>query len=448
MKQEKRLIDLEYDEAVGRLAIIQLEDQIHRANAIAPQKDIETIARAAVERKSALQSVCVDGTGMDRFSPNLRATVTNVYGMTEKEMFEAGAIPMTQEQQKALLTLERYRKSLAFYRSQVAAPALTLAETTGSRVRCAYRLIRQLALIYGDCKPGKLLVETISTYQHQLSKWELPHPYVPGQGLFRGYHAVIELLQAFNERMVTYTIHGNNCKPVYCWGLSYLPVPVPDQAFPDQSPLILAERRKNSDFPPKYSPFDDYGLVSQLFIYEQIANVLDIGKDDPQELAGLSALLNPNIARLAWPSRDELETFEETILFPWIYHQLTKYSYEHTCRQLQQEMRLTYIEAMDYLETAKHFVKYVARFNKDLERSIMLSKVDALTDKCIEDGLVTTALNAMKLKAMMTDLTRPGDDIHEDQQLALSTGLREKINAVESRETKELPESIQPPERS
>jgi hypothetical protein len=248
-------------------------------------------------------------------------------------------------------------------------------------------------------------------------------------------------MTAMDPNVTSYTFHGNNCKPVYHWGLSYLPVPIPDQMYPDQAPQILADMRRNRVVPEGYSPYDDVGLMTQLFIYEQIAEHLDIGRSEPREAAALAALLHPNIARLAWPTRDELENYEEMLLFPWIYHTLITNSNERTARILSNQIGVTHFEAMDYLEAAKYYIQYIARFGRDIERPLMLSRVDGLVDRCLDDQMVTTALNGMKLKMQALGITSPGEELAEDRQTALSSGLREKIKKHE--ETKQLKEGTE-----
>jgi len=424
-------LDFERDANQGRLAAVKLREQIHRGNALAPHADIDEIARLTQEKREALRSVTIDGSNIWRFSPSLRAINHNIGQLSEADLRNSGAVPLSALQVKQADALEKHRQSLEYLRQTLAAPAMTLEQISGDRVRIAYRLVRQLALIKGDTKLGRLLVQDLSSAQYHLSKWEFPWPYAPGTGLFRHYSHICEVLLSLNEYPVIYTWHGNNCKPVYTWGVSYLPVPVPDAVFPDQNPLVLAEMRRNRIVPDNYDPFDDYGLIAQLFVYEQIAEVLDIGRDDPREAAALSALVHPGIARLAWPTHDEIEMYEEQILMPWIYSIICDFSYEHVATLLQTTLHLSYIEAMDYVEAAKHFIAHVAKYPKEVEKGVMLSKIDRLLDVCVRDGLVTTALNAMKLKMQAIGLTTPGEDLHEDRQLALSSGLREILKKHE-----------------
>lgn len=337
--------------------------------------------------------------------------------------------------------LDRYRASVEYLQQLLQGPTLTLQQIAGDRTRIAYRLIRLMAQIKGDVKPGELLLKQLSNYENLTTKWEFPLPYRPGRGTFRGVRHVIKILLELNNAHTTYTFEqGPSAPATYTWGTSYLPVPVPDDIFPDQDPKMIAQARRLEQIPADYDEYEDYGLIGQLYMYEQCASHLNIGKDDPMEMAALSALLNPKIARLAWPTVDEMEAFEETVLLPWVYHWMTRYSYEKMQSFLQEQLKVTYLEAMDLLETAKYFVSKVARFSKDIERGVMFSKVDRLMDDCQLSGMVSTELNAMKLKMQAVGLTTPGEDLYQDRQMALSSGLRDKIkkHEVKKVENKEI----------
>lgn len=420
------------DANAGAIAVTRLKNSLLRANIDAPVTDLAAISYMVAEKQVAMGHVTCDGSNLERFSPQLRNIVSNVSTLTEEDMRRSNGVPLSKDDVIRLDKLAAYKNSMEYMRLVLQGPALTLEQTAGDRTRLAYRLIRMLAKIRGDVKAGDLLLVKLSSWAHVVTKWEMPLPFIPGRGTFRGVRHIVELLNDMNKPHVTYTYgQGEGQGQVYTWGVSYLPVPIPDQDYPDQAPQMLASYRMDRHVPENYDPCEDYGLVAQLFIYEQLAEHLGIGQDNPNEIAALTALLHPKIARLAWPTLDELESFEETVLLPWIKGRMAVYSYDRVIADMMELMHMTYIEAMDMLETGKSFVRYIARYSKEMERSIMFTKLDVLGDDCVADGMISTRLNTMKLRMMAIGLTTPGDDIHEDRQIALSSGLREKIKKHE-----------------
>jgi hypothetical protein len=119
--------------------------------------------------------------------------------------------------------------------------------------------------------------------------------------------------------------------------------------------------------------------------------------------------------------------YEETVLYPWLYNLIINNSYERSSIILRQQLGVSYIEAMDWIETAKHFASHICKFARETERGVMISRVDRLSDDSHDASMFTTELNSMKLKMQAIGLTNPGEELNEDRQTALSSGLRERI---------------------
>ncbi len=365
---------------------------------------------------------------------------------TELEMLRSGAIPMSEDDIKAFHLMQERRTSVQYRREQSKIPSMTLAEITGARIKVAYRLTRYMAHVRGIGKMGQPLVFVLGASNSQLNLYELPIVYDPTAGLYRGMGAVRKLLDIANQGpyIYSYDIDGEQYKAK---GMSILPPPIHDGYFPNTGPP--SDFRRTGYTPPDYQATTDVPLAIYLNICELLVHYLGIGDDDIQEQAAVQALLNPKIARLAWPCRDDLETFEEAVLLPYvgrIYAKkaqdstidfLVKGTTDHNGVVTLKGMGLTHAEAFDVLETYKTYAQQVNVFDPEKERSPIITKLQRLAEECSEAGMVTTELNTYKAYLQTLGLTKHDEDTNIDKRAALGSVLEAKV--LESRKLTEQP---------
>jgi len=396
----------------------------------------------------ALDTVTIDGESSIPIHPELVAlSLKRLIPDTESQMLLSNALPLSEADVVMIQRKKKFTESLQYLKEQVRLTSLTLAETTGPRVRVAYRLCRYMTHIRGIGPVGEPMLWALRSDDVNINRYEIPEPYIPEIGWFRGLAALRQLLQNISESQYTYTYQRYK-NIVTIKGMSILPPPLPDQYLSNKPHID----RKNGVVPVNYDPKGDVPLAYYLNIMEFLVRHLGIGGGEHKIAGGFAgikeglpggpttinsintddrgavlALLNPEIARLAWPSRDDLETFEEYILFPYIEQLLIDHSQIAAEDTLKAEMGLTRSEALDYVEAAKFYAREVHNYVPEKERSILISKIQNLAERCDKASMVTTELNSFKVLSQILHLTKHEEDTNLDKREGLKNALKEKI---------------------
>lgn len=389
--------------------------------------------------KSALRHTTVDGLSSDEIDAELQAQPNKRYlPDTEIEMLQTLAIPMTEAELKISKQMLKYTTSVQYRQEQLAIPTKTLTEITGARIRVAYRLIRYMSHVRGIGRVGIPLVRSMGTNNPQINLFELPLPYDPTRGWYRGLSAVRNLLATIQESnyRYTYIIDG---KIYTAEGMSILPPPMHDGYYPNNGQAngkTVWEYRREQYVPGDYKGDTDGPLAIYLNICELLVRHLGIAEVSVEEQAAVAAMLNPKIARLAWPCRDEIETFEEFILMPYVGKVLVEKSQDNAIRALKEDLLLTHAEAFDMIEMYKTYAREINTFDPEMERSPALSKLQNLEQSCGDAGMVTTQLNTQKTFLQVLGLTKQEEDSNMDRKQALSGMLEAEI--VEKAKNEEI----------
>jgi hypothetical protein len=370
----------------------------------------------------ALSSTKVDGYTKQPLPVSLQAYNTKKYlPDTEIEMLHSSALPMSDVDIKEFQEIQKRTNSLQFRVKQLQSPARTLAEITGSRVRIAYRLTKYMTHIRGIGGIGQPVIFSTASANAQINLLELPMPFNPAVGWYRGLTAVRNLLaeETENRRQYTFLINGEVYKTT---GLSILPPPLHDEYFPQDNTPPYEYRRSNYS-PPSYNPLSDGPLNTYLNICEFLVRHLSIGEEDVDEQAAVIALLNPKIARLAWPCRDDIENFEEYVLLPYVNKIVVECSRIKAIDRVKKELKLTQAEAFDFVETAVTYSEQAFTYDANRERSTMLNKLHHLAEDCDEAAMKTTQLNSYKTILQVLGLTKHEEDSNLDRREVLSSAL-------------------------
>lgn len=432
--------------------IEKLKSTIHKPLLPTTQgTSIAELLEAKALQSTAQSIVTVSGGNIEQFPPCFVSNSLNIFSPTpEQEIFESSPIPLTKEQVDIFDAKSRRKAKMQDLESRLNAPNTPIAELYGTKILIAYRLIRSMAQIRGDIGIGDLLLEKLSSSSQTASKWDFPLPFYIGRGCFRGCRDVIHVLQhCSNSPSIRYSYRPSPESTTYyiTRGLPLLPPPLIDAYFPADQVLDL----RDTPYSPKgYDPSEDPALTYFLLANELLSEFLNLENDSEEARKSVAALLNPKIARLAWPGRDDLETFEENVLFPYISNLISYNSYQKVIDTLQRPvwysavgssgeifggLGLTRQESIDYLETAKYYNSRVATFSVKTERSVMLNKLDTLSDICRESGMVNTELKTHQLRMQAVGLTQAESPV-EDLRKALSKRLRAKIDKYEDNNQK------------
>ena len=402
----------------------------------------------------AIECVTIDGESPIPVCANLIAHSTkSLIPATESEMLLSQAVPLSEADLKMIAKKKAFTQSLQYRQKLMKMTSLTLQETTGARVRVAYRLCRYLAHIYGYGGMGEPLCMSLGSSNAEVNLYDIPSRFDKTVGWYRGLDAVRQMLHNISESQYTYT-YDLQGQLYTTKGMSILPPPLPDQYFSSQNPHL---DRKRGIAPTNYDPKADVPLAFYLNVMELLVRHLGIGGGDHNIAGGFTgvgegasnaqnpakgvnsinsddngaviALLNPNIARLAWPCRDDIETFEEYILLPYIVEILTDHSDIATENRLKGEMGLTRSEASDYVMMAKVFAQQAHTYDPEMERSVEVGRVQRLADECKDAGMVSTQLNCRKTLLQIFGLTKHDDDTNVDKREGLRNSLEERITA-------------------
>ena len=129
----------------------------------------------------------------------------------------------------------------------------------------------------------------------------------------------------------------------------------------------------------------------------------------------------------SWFVGDDIETFEESVLMPYVGRIVVAKSQDNAIDELKRLMGLTHTEALDMVETYKTYAANVNVFDPQRQRSIMFSRVEALAQECSDAGMVTTQLNANKLLMQSLGLTKQDEESNVDRRDALGSALEAEI---------------------
>lgn len=409
----------------------------------------EKLYQGIARTLNALDNVCIDGHSTTPLHVELLANSFKRYiPDTEVCMKLSEALPMSDADIKAVKAKKAIEQTLEYIKANVSATAKTLNEITGARIRVAYRLCRFMSHLTGQGKLGEPSIFTMTGNLPDANLYEIPMPYDPIKGLSTGMATPRVLLEEITNSQYTYTILLGG-QPYKTIGMSILPPPMHDSYFPE-NPAIL---RKNNYTPANYDPKSDTPLAFYLNIMEFLVRHLGIGggnlsgagaytgtknqspdkgvrTQNLDDRSAVLALLNPDIARLAWPARDDLETFEEHVLIPYVERLIVDNSPLDAGKILEEEMGLTHFETEDYMEVAKTYAMDAHNFDSERERSIMINKVHGLSSRCKDAGMVSTELKSLSTISQILGLTKHTEDTTIDRRDGLKSALEDSLEAV------------------
>lgn len=399
--------------------------------------DSESLYRVIAETLDALSTTYIDGHSHTPLPKRLQAHSTKQFiPDTEIDMLQQNAVPASDDEIKALRDIISRRHSMQYRLEELKMPTKTLAEITGSRIRLAYRLVRYMSHIRGIGGVGQPLLFSTASSNSQVNLLEIPLPYNPSVGWYRGLASVRNLLAEVSEADYHYTYilavtdpaTGETRNQIYSTkGMSILPPPLHDKYFPNNGQKNWQYRRKQHT-PEWYSPLSDGPLNTYLNMVEFLVRHLGIDQSSNlEDQAAATALLNPAIARLAWPCRDDIETYEEYVLLPYLNRIAVEKSPIEAIEEVKKALNLTHAEAFDFMETAKTYGEQAFTYDASRERALMINKLHGLASDCSDAGMVTTQLNSFKTIAQILGLTKHEEEVNIDRRETLAGVLEAEV---------------------
>lgn len=370
----------------------------------------EQMYKNKMEASSACTSMSLD----DSFTAVLPARLSgmlqdNALPSTPRQEINTGLLPPVDE---SLLIFEGIQKSedkgLARYKELLDMRSLTLADTKGYRIRTAYRLIRQMARIRGLLEGWTWIQSAIdhTTTPEGVSAWSVPIRLKPSMYLtgFRGIRNVLNRMDGAKEIYTVNTPHGMRGYK----GITTLPPPLPDSAYPVKSPAELWAWRLSGEVPGTYRPEADKQLCLYCEAMTLLAHQMSIDEGAPEEpwsgIYGKAGLLNPGTARLAWPTRDELVLYEEELLLH-VFDMISSKSEIGTRMYLMQFFGFSRAESVDIIKTAIAAGGMLYNETAEDQRSVILKRISAIADKASHACDPRAELSAIKLQAQLLGLT-------------------------------------------
>lgn len=322
-------------------------------------------------------------------------------------------------------------------------PQLCLEELGPWRVRAAWRLVREMARARGVIEADQMLIELEDAYSPQAAPtfdgapaatslmydpWITPEQHiVPGK---QGKQAVKQGTEAYTAMRTHQLILGAEAtlenkdeyrpfqwvlsqateetpqqqwNPVHYKGLPLLPPPIP---LPWIDPTNPDKPREGYD--PK-NPEHDPALHAYLAILKGIVSMfyIDLGTETDQNAGryGLAGLMDPELIRLAFPSRFQMMAFEG-LLVEETLDLVIKAGKSKAREELQKHYGLQPIECLQLVRIAT--IKAIELTSGDVEedRSVMILRLEAAAARARDSLDIRAEIAALKNIAVVQGLAR------------------------------------------
>lgn len=370
----------------------------------------EQMYKNKMEASMACATLSLDDAFTSILPANLSGMLQdNALPSTPRQEINTGLLPPVDE---SMLIFEEVQnseaKGLQKYRKLLDMGSLTLADTKGYRIRTAYRLIRQMARIRGLLEGWTWIQSALdfAVTPEGVSAWSVPmrlkqSMYLTG---FRGIRNVLNRMDGARE---IYTVNTPQGMRGYK-GITTLPPPLPDSAYPVKAPAELWAWRLSGAAPDTYVPQNDKQLCLYCEAMALLSHQMSIDEGSPEEpwagIYGKAGLFNPGTARLAWPTRDELVLYEEELLLH-TFDMISTKSEIGTRKYLMQFFGFSRAEAVDIVKTAIAAGGMLYNETAEDQRSVILKRISSIADKASDSCDPRAELSAIKLQAQLLGLT-------------------------------------------
>lgn len=324
--------------------------------------------------------------------------------------------------------------------------------TTTERVRCAWRITREMARTKRLLAHDEPMIESLTTQtKTALCKWNMPEHTGPGlhdsedrfgntnvnQLLTRLYADAMRLrpqywIWCFTNHAPVVNAEVDHVTEVgeeYFDPQPHTPAPQePTQEIPQTisraglalmpPPVPLIHYDDNWQISPEYSPHDDPALSLYIAAVGYTADYLGVwaGSLSDKELGsrGMLGMTNPHTIRLAFPTRLQIMSWEYILIMETLDMLISRGT--HTAyKHLTDKYGLTHIESHGLIKMTQRFAKNLMTSEREEQRAMMLLRCEEQVNRAKDACDLNSELKIVKMMAMLMGLTRTEaeDDISE-----------------------------------
>lgn len=319
--------------------------------------------------------------------------------------------------------------------------SINLDDTTAERVRCAYRIVREMArskrLVAIDeplissvfaATPGSIDMWTMPTETPQIAG---THDYLtkPDTTASTAYLQLcadaLRLREDYWPWSITNHIEPNDPADDPDTADHYDPNATQHFTIPEQPitiraglpllppPVPLKFHTNTGEITDLYSPENDPGLYLYVRAVDTIADYLGVyygSEADPESgRRGMIGLANAKLTRLAFPTRMQLISWEYLLITETLKC-MTNKGVAHAHKWLQHKYGFNHIEVNGVLRMAKRFARDLVNAERAEDRAIMLLRCEEMMKRARGALDLKAEHNAMKQMSMILGLTRTEED--------------------------------------
>lgn len=320
--------------------------------------------------------------------------------------------------------------------------------TTTERVRCAWRLTREMARSRRLLSHDEPMIEGLTTQtKAALCKWNMPE-YTEqanfsnderfgntnvNQLLVQLYRDALKLkpqywIWCFTSHAPLRNIEVDHLAEIGQEYFEDTPTPEPIQELPQTTarpglalmppPVPLMHYDDDWQISPEYTPHDDPALNLYIAAVGYTADYLGVwsGSIEDKELGsrGMIGMTNPHTIRLAFPTRLQIMSWEY-ILITETLDTLIKRGTHNAYENIVAKYGLTHVEAHGLIKMAQRFAKNLMTSEREEQRAIMLLRCEEQINRSKDACDLNSEMKITKMMAMLMGLTRTEaeDDISE-----------------------------------
>jgi len=365
------------------------------------------------ERREIESTMSLAGATQNRM-PNAQ---TNAMSASTEDILMSGAVEGKNHEKQNQLKKTRQKRVEAY----MSVDHVSVAETRGYRIRAAYRLVNYMARLTGELL-GPMPLSTIFTSKYRACPSN--HPTASDMsGEIYGTDYIKEGLSHIFNSDYLYTLDKDHV--TYPAGITLLPPPIPDHAWPTQSSRTLPTVRAGMMEPElkDYDPMHDEVLGLWLDAYNHLAEMLRIQDgttSDPKSgIYGTIGLFSANSARFLWPTKDELLQYEQELMLS-IFDDICARSVQAVEHEIVATLGYSRPEAVMLAKTALRFGTALYQDDFDMAKVRELKSLEVISDTARLADDPRAQLAARKQLQLVAGLTKVdmGDAMESFRDLA------------------------------
>ena len=314
---------------------------------------------------------------------------------------EALKTPMTRDQ------LTKQVISKAFFEEDA-----SLEDLAGYRIKVGWRLVREMCRMKGLAHPEDNLVESLQPTSRNIDPWIVPEVWkrpphlnltTVSQISLKYYRQCEGLAEKFHYKRHVLDAEEGQPDFVAYPGLAILPPPVPWQWWEQDR---YNQRKRVVE---NYDPHEDLALVFYTKIINQIAQEMQIEQgsvnDPDQGRFGMRGLTDVETIREAFPSRFQLEAYEE-LLVEEALQAMTEFGQARARKILRDRHGLSRREIEGLCKIAKAHIRKQMESDIEEDRAFMVTRLEEFIRRARDTLELRAELAGLKQLTIVLGLAR------------------------------------------